>query len=199
MLPLPLALCAPHHDASMPMLDSPSPSTPCQEEAECRCRMLETLVSRELSPSHCELLAAALATLVTWADQLQVSWAEQLAQMSPPTLLVDPYPIYPEPRNPKTPETTPGYETTPENVTTPYFETTSKSTTKVETTSEGATDNDTKDRKATTTEKRDDESSGKDMGKGRSGIILSPEYNKYPEYDINLDTSTLIQVKFGNP
>ena len=181
VLYLPLALCAPHHDVPMPMLDSPSPSTPCQEEAECRCRMLETLVSRELSPSHCELLAAALATLVTWADQLQVSWAEQLAQMSPPTLLVDPYPIY-----------TPGYETTRDNVTTPYFETTSRSTTNVETTSEGATDNDTKNRKAATTEKQDEGSSGK----GRSGIILSPEYNKYPEYDKDLDTSTLIQVKY---
>ena len=197
MLHLPLALCAPHHDVPMPMLDSPSPSNECQEEAECRCRMLETLVSRELSPSHCELLAAALATLVTWADQLQVSWAEQLAQMSPPTLLVDPYPIYPEPRNPKTPETpetTPGL-TTRYNETTSYFETTSRSTTNVETTSEGATDNDTKDRKVATTEKRDDESSGK----GRSGIILSPEYKKYPEYDINLDTSTLIQVKHCHP
>ena len=116
MLHLPLALCAPHHDVPMPMLDSPSPFDHCQEEAECRCRMLETLVSRELSPSHCELLAAALATLVTWADQLQVSWAEQLAQMSPPTLLV--------PRNPKTPETTPGYKTSPDNLTTTYFETT---------------------------------------------------------------------------
>ena len=194
VLYLPLALCAPHHDVPMPMLDSPSPFTACQEEAECRCRMLETLVSRELSPSHCELLAAALATLVTWADQLQVSWAEQLAQMSPPTLLVDPYPIYPGylPRNPKTPETTPGYETSPDNVTTPYFETTSRSTTNVETTSEGATDNGTKDNKVATTEKQDEGSSGK----GRSGIILSPEYNKYPEYDKDLDTSTLIQVKY---
>ena len=41
-------------------------------------------------------------------------------------------------------------------------------------------------------EKQDEGSSGK----ARSGIILSPEYNKYPEYDINLDTSTLIQVKY---
>ena len=191
VLYLPLALCAPHHDASMPMLDSPSPFSPCQEEAECRCRMLETLVSRELSPSHCELLAAALATLVTWADQLQVSWAEQLAQMSPPTPQIVPR----RPKTPETPDNTPGYETTPDNVTTTYFETTSRSTTNVETTSEGATDNDTKDNKVATTEKQDEGSSGK----GRSGIILSPEYNKYPEYDHNLDTSTLIQVKHCHP
>ena len=191
LLHLPLALCAPHHDASMPMLDSPSPFNECQEEAECRCRMLETLVSRELSPSHCELLAAALATLVTWADQLQVSWAEQLAQMSPPTPQIVPR----RPKTPETPDNTPGYQTAHDIVTSPYFETTSRSTTNVETTSEGATDKDDKDRKVATTEKQDEGSSGK----GRSGIILSPEYNKYPEYDINLDTSTLIQVKFCHP
>ena len=198
LLYLPLALCAPHHDVSvsMPMWDSPSPSNQCQEDAECRCRMLETLVSRELSSSHCELLAAALATLVSWADQLQDSWVEQLAEMDPDHLLSF---IYPDlattryPNTPETPKTTPGYEATPDNETTSYFETTSRSTTNVGTTSEGATDNDTKDgRKATTTEKQDEGSSGK----GRSGIILSPEYNKYPEYDINLDTSTLIQVKY---
>ena len=200
VLYLPLALCAPHHDVSvsMPMWDSPSPSTECQEDAECRCRMLETLVSRELSSSHCELLAAALATLVSWADQLQDSWVEQLAEMDPDHLLSF---IYPDlattryPNTPETPKTTPGYEATPDNETTSYFETTSRSTSNVETTSEGATDNDTKDRKATTTEKKDDGSSGK----GRSGILLSPEYNKYDVYDHNLDTSTLIQVKHCHP
>ena len=197
VLYLPLALCAPHHDVSvsMPMWDSPSPSTECQEDAECRCRMLETLVSRELSSSHCELLAAALATLMSWADQLQDSWVEQLAEMDPDHLLSF---IYPDlattryPNTPETPKTTPGYEATPDNETTSYFETTLRSTINVETTSEGATDNDTKDKKVATTEKQDEGSSGK----GRSGIILSPEYNKYPEYDINLDTSTLIQVKY---
>ena len=194
VLYLPLALCAPHHDVSvsMPMWDSPSPSTECQEDAECRCRMLETLVSRELSPSHCELLAAALATLVSWADQLQDSWVEQLAEMDPDHLLSF---IYPDlatryPNTPETPKTTPGYKTIPDNVTT------SRSTTNVETTSEGATDNDTKDnKKVATTEKQDEGSSGK----GKSGIILSPEYNKYEVYDNLLDTSTLIQVKHCHP